>query len=495
VAADLGLTDLLKETIGSPENKVLSGGQRKRVNIALELICDTPVLYLDEPTSGLSSADADEVVTLLRRLADEGKTIITTIHAPSLEAYRKFDNLIMLSRDPDRPGAMVFYGPAYPDAIQFVVNQGQAASQPLDQHAGPEVLMKTLQQDKDNPDPNRSPVVWISRYRATKYYKQFVLDRAGKSPTTGMKTSTDNKPGLDFTQWLILAKRNVIVRYRDKSQLLILGLQAPIFALLIAGVFQGLREAPMGPAKVSMDMRIEHSALIGGIHFLMVVAAVWFGCNNAVRDVVGEWLIYQRERMVSLRLPSYTFSKLSVLCVICLFQCLCMLSIVYLACDLRGDFWTFTLILWLASMVGAAIGLLISSAPFCRTTESAIALLPIVLLPMIGLGGGIHPLNKMSTPAQAISNLVATRWAYEANLVDEATQRGEKGCMLPLEQLTETTWKPCDPDKTINLGDLAEDQFPSSNSRSLSHCIIALSAMFVIAIFGVLAALKFRDVH
>ncbi len=119
VLHDLGIHERKNTVIGSPERKVLSGGQRKRVKIVLELIHDTPVLFLDEPTSGLSSYDAAGVMRLLKRLSTEGKTIITTIHQPSLSIFKESDNLIMMGRDPGGCGALAFFGPAYPDSIQF----------------------------------------------------------------------------------------------------------------------------------------------------------------------------------------------------------------------------------------------------------------------------------------------------------------------------------------------------------------------------------------
>ena len=115
----LGILDKKLSLIGSPERKVLSGGQRKRVNIALELISDTPVLFLDEPTSGLSSYDAAGVIEMLKQLSRAGKTIVATIHQPSIDVFRKFDNLIMISRDSGGCGSLVFFGPAYPDSIRF----------------------------------------------------------------------------------------------------------------------------------------------------------------------------------------------------------------------------------------------------------------------------------------------------------------------------------------------------------------------------------------
>src|SRR5205085_9777527 len=104
--------------IGSPEKKGISGGQRKRVNLAMELLTDPLVLFLDEPTSGLSSEDALMVLKVLRELADAGKTILITIHQPSLEVFRLLDNLVLVSRDAGSqdPGRLIYYGRAYPDA-------------------------------------------------------------------------------------------------------------------------------------------------------------------------------------------------------------------------------------------------------------------------------------------------------------------------------------------------------------------------------------------
>ena len=152
----------------------------------------------------------------------------------------------------------------------------------------------------------------------------------------------------------------------------------------------------------------------------MVVAAIWFGCNNAARDIVGEWTIYKRERMVTLKLLPYVFSKLAVLLGLCIFQCGSMLAIVYLACGLHSNFGADFLVLLLSSMIGAGLGLAISA--FSKTNESAIAMLPVVLLPIIALGGGMRPIYLMPQ-AQAISNVIPSRWAFEANLLHEATAR------------------------------------------------------------------------
>jgi ABC transport system ATP-binding/permease protein len=502
ILSELGILDKKNSIIGSAEHKVLSGGQRKRVNIAMELISDTPVLFLDEPTSGLSSYDAEGVVDLLKRLSREGKTIITTIHQPSIDVYRKFDNLIMISRDPGGCGALAFFGPAYPDSIEFFHGQASESKstqveQPAEKDLSPEMLLTGLSKAKTSE--------WRERYMRSRYRKQFVEDRAGKVPPSGDQTA---KAGRRFglSQWLMLVRRNLLLKVRDRAQLIILLLQAPLFAVLIAMVYSVIKEPASGVNPVlptSIQAFGEMGANIVGLEFLMIVAAVWFGCNNAARDIVGEWTVYQRERMVNLKLPSYVFSKFAVLVGLCVFQCLTLLTIVYFACHLKGNYLQTAAILITSSLVGAALGLAISARS--STTESAIALLPVVLLPVIVLGGGIRAIYKMPAPAQWLSYAAPSRWAFEANVVNEA-----KG--HPCGELLGTNWESCPPGKGHGV-DVATAQLPEAvkgaegekqpaapeKGKTLRHSfgqsMGALGAMLVILLGGVLGFLKMRDIH
>jgi len=418
---NLGILDKKNSLIGSPERKVLSGGQRKRVNIAMELISDTPVLFLDEPTSGLSSYDAEGVVDLLKQLSREGKTIITTIHQPSIDVFKKFDNLIMISRDRGGCGALAYFGPAFPDSIKFFQGQNGDGSTVVQQtHAdnhndlSPEMLLTGL--------ASAPTSTWCDRFAKSTYRKQFIEDRAGKIPNQRTQTGKSGR-GIGLTQWFMLARRNWILKVRDRAQFVILLLQAPLVAVLIGMIFNVIKEAPSlsAPHIVPLEAAQSFSELgrnLAGVEFLMVVAAIWFGCNNAARDIVGEWTIFQRERMVNLKLPSYVFSKFTILAALCIFQCMAMLTIVYFWCGLKGDFLKTAATLITASLVGTALGLAISART--TTTESAIALLPVVLLPVIALAGGVQPIYKMPEPAQWISYTVPSRWAYESNVVNEA---------------------------------------------------------------------------
>jgi ABC-type multidrug transport system ATPase subunit/ABC-type multidrug transport system permease subunit len=408
VLNDLGIPDKIDTVIGSPEKKTLSGGQRKRVNIGLELITDTPVLFLDEPTSGLSSYDAESVIDLLKELSKSGKTILTTIHQPSLKVYKQFDDLLMVSRDKgSKPGALVYFGPAYPDSIQFFnPPAGPTDTAPLQSaELNPEMLFSGM---NTVPDANRTET-WRQRYQASRYRQEFVENRSGKQPAATDKTG-EEKPRrqFDLGQWFALVKRNIIVRLQDRAQTAILLGQAPLFAVLVVLVSYPLRP----------DHFDELSQKLPIIHFLMVIAAIWFGCNNAARDIVGEWTIYKRERMVTLKLLPYVFSKFAVLLGLCFFQCGAMLAIVYLICGLHSNFIYDFLVLLLSSMIGAGLGLSISA--LSKTTESAIALLPVVLLPIIALGGGMRAVYLMPQAGQVISAIIPSRWSYEANLLHEA---------------------------------------------------------------------------
>jgi ABC transport system ATP-binding/permease protein len=446
VLTGLGIMDKKNTVIGSPERKVLSGGQRKRVNIAMELINDTPVIFLDEPTSGLSSYDAEGVVQMLKGLSTGGKTIITTIHQPSVEIFKQFDSLIMISRDRGGCGALAYFGPAHPDSIEFFDPEGvKALRRQPGREPGPEMLLSGL--------ANHTTSDWVSAYGQSRYNKLFVQERSGKIPSTGDQAPKREGRGFGLGQWWTLVRRNIILKVRDRMQVIILLIQAPLFAVLVGAVF----------GQVAMPASF---LPIRGIEFLMVVAAVWFGCNNAARDIVGEWTVYQRERMVSLKLPSYVFSKLTIAAVLSLFQCSILLGIVNLMCHLHGNFFKSLGVLYLSSQVGAALGLCVSAV--APTTEVAIAMLPLILLPMIALGGGIQPIEKMPPSMQRIADIVPTRWAFEAN--------------LDLEVGTPPN-------------NFAEHKTAASQPDSPAKCSGILGAMFAFWLALVLAVLKKRDIQ
>jgi len=497
VLRELDILDIVDREIGSPEKKVLSGGQRKRVNVAMELLSDPDVLFLDEPTSGLSSYDAEQVIKLLRRLADSGKTIITTIHQPSLDIYKQFDNLLMMARDKgNKPGELAYYGPAYPQSIEFLHPQGTKEARAAGRDPGPELLLSGL--------ATNTSTHWAEKYDKSQYKKQYVTDRAGQAPPGAQAKGPAKATRLfNLVQLIPLIHRNIVLKTRDKVQTALMLIQAPFFAFLLSIAFHGNDAAAFTNA---VDWT-RFSGRIGSTYFLMVVAVIWFGCNNAARDIVGEWAVYTRERMVNLKIPSYVFSKLCVLGVMCLIQCTVLLAIVYPATGLKGPLLQILGVLFLASMVGSTLGLLISA--FAKSTEAAIMLLPIVLLPMIVLGGGIKPIHEMNTVVQAASTIIPSRWAFEASFGLEAAERPETYTRRDCEAALDSQRNACNqqlsrvpgarqlPPATFAKSneDVAETAFPKDKRYSLGDSVSALGGMFLVLLSGVFISLRRRDIR
>jgi ABC-type multidrug transport system ATPase subunit len=400
VLDDLEIEDTRHILIGSPERKGISGGQRKRVNLALELLTEPSLLCLDEPTSGLASEDASNVMKLLRKLADGGRTILLTIHQPSQQVYRMMDNTLYLAG-----GEQIYYGPAYPDSM-FYFNSEVKPNTPEAEEilADPGSCMRPLMEAKRAGEPMET---FAARYRQSRYHEEFVKERRKNRKGVRLTGSSERKPPrFSVRQWLTLSRRYLAIKLKDRVGTAILLVQAPIVAVLLNLVF--VSEA----GGVMSRLQFMPFAL-----FLLVVAAVWFGCSNAAREIVAEQAIYRRERMVNLSILAYAGSKFAVLGALCFLQCLMLLVITYFVLDFWGNPLIHLGLLWLCSLAGLGMGLMLSA--LVRTTEAAIALVPILLIPQVILGGAIMPIDKMNSPTQLASHSTVARWGFEGMLQAE----------------------------------------------------------------------------
>lgn len=407
VIHQLGLAGTEKTRVGDQRKRGVSGGQRKRVNLAMELLTDPPILVLDEPTSGLSSVDALSVIELLRKLADSGKTILVTIHQPSLEAFERFDAVAVIARDEStkQVGRLAWFGRAYPDSITFFEPQLSGAAPPTSVDG----LLRGL---------SKRPVAeWVRQWEAS-VAKSIWVDRrasshAGVLPPRSRRLPRSTAP---FTQWLTLVKRMIAVKVADGWGTAVLFLQAPIVGLLIAAVFSKVVRSTPTPEtwpKIGVNMATTL--------FVTALAAIWFGCSSMAREIVTEWPIYRRERMVGLSIGAYVLSKMTVLLGIAAIQCLLLMAIVAPACRIDSPWlWVFTM-LYAAALAGGALGLLISAT--LRTTEAASGILPVLLLPMIVLGGILVPLADLPALTQPLAAAMPSRWAFEGLVVPEAALR------------------------------------------------------------------------
>lgn len=485
VLKNLGLEGIEDVLIGSPEKRGISGGQRKRVNLAMELLTEPLVLFLDEPTSGLSSEDALVVMKVLRALANQGKTVLVTIHQPGLEIFRLLDNLVMLAKDarPEEPGRLVYYGPAYPDALAFF-NAGKSETSPS---ATPEAIFQGMAQ--------RPAADWENAYRASFYSRDYIVQRARPASETSAEPIALEKPALAFaSQWLTLVRRGFAIKLKDRFNSAILLVQAPVVALLIVLVFgkQLSKAVDQDPHKWG-----EVVGALGKTLFLMALAAVWFGASNAVREIVAEWAIYRRERMVNLSIPAYVASKFTVLGSLALIQCATLLGITFAGCKLQSSPFVLFALLLLGAFIGITIGLILSAA--ARTSEVAIALLPIVLLAMVILGGVMAPIQEMGKIGGQLSAINPARWCFEGMIVLESGH--------PQRELLDDRVRPGEVVKrnsaqAKDAKDMADKLFPrrapddGQNYRSsVATCFAALLILLAVCAAGLPVILRLRDLR
>jgi len=424
---DLGLRDAADVLVGGPEKKGVSGGQRKRVNIALELLTSPSLLFLDEPTSGLASEDAVVVVNLLRELTEKGNTVVLTVHQPGYRIYSSLDKVLILCAktkvDMDYgpaapvPGRLIYYGPAvtnFGEPVQvkddsIVFFNPQVRDYPVEER--PELL-------KDPEAPlfgmdRKECVHWFSKFKNHEFYRTFVTEPEQRQPDPAggggsVRRRTKSNP---LRQWWILTSRYALTKMKDKGATVGLLAQAPVIGLILAAVFGD--DDPF-------DLPI----------FLLIVVAIWFGCINAVTEIAKEKAIYARERMVFLQIVPYVMSKLTVLALLSLVQSVVLLFIMKVALDLEADFSKLLGIMFLCSLGGLALGLLLSAVR--PTLASAMSILPIILTFQIVLGGAMQFLPDMDVMPkdiripQWVAQITISRWGYEALLTLEEDARKDE---------------------------------------------------------------------
>jgi len=374
--------------IGSPEKTGISGGQRKRVNLAQELITQPSILLLDEPTSGLDPKTDADIMKLLRYLADEGRIIILTTHHITESNFKIFNNLILLTTG----GRLAFYGPAYPDSIKFF----NADS--------PSEIFTNLE-NKGTPEENEQ------RYIRSNYYREYVEKRKSEFTTGGAieeLVKNRQKREFGFNQFFVLIRRYFTIKKSDTTNSIILLLQAPILGLLIGLTIGKPEDKPGLPAYINPV-------------FVMIICSIFFGVLNTSREIVSERAIYFRERMVVLKIPSYLFSKFILLTFISIFQSVTLVTIIYHFCGLEGDFLKTLITITLLGLSSMSLGFLLSS--FVKTPESAISISIFALIPQIIFGGAVLPFGDMKGFIEIFGYTMLSRWAFEIIVRAEAAMR------------------------------------------------------------------------
>ena len=413
--------------VGQPTQKTLSGGERKRLNIGLELLSDAEIFFLDEPTSGLSSKDSEKILELLANITLSGKIVVAVIHQPGSKLYKMFNKVILL----DHGGRMAYYGTAY-SALEYFKRHLEAtqAGEPVEvecpycKTVQPNVLLDSLEdslQDIDGTvlgERKYSPEYWKRQYRRKVVSSWF---SNVKLPTRDvLPPQRDITPRERFNQFVTLLRRNFTNKMRDRANLLITFLEAP---LLGAGVGFILKYTPQG------DYTLYTNDLFRTFLFVAVIVSLFLGMTNSVDEIIGDTALFLRERMLNITHRSYMAAKMVVLVLFALVQDALFIGLGFLIIDVRELFFVYLAFLTLLSYAGISAGLFISAVPRL-TSKAALNVVPLVLIPQIILGGALIEYEKMNvkltffenSPIPEICQLMPSRWAYEALIVLQETE-------------------------------------------------------------------------
>ena len=406
----------------------LSGGQRKRVSIGVELLTEPTLFFLDEPTSGLDPGLETRMMQLMRKVADTGKTILLVTHATQNSTL--CDKVVFLAPG----GYLTFFGPPREALEFFGVETFADIYVALSQPGAPEE--------------------WARKFLESPYHARYVEARIGRLlaaqgrqrglPPPAVRPDQKLQRAQSMSQFRTLTARYIATIVKDTRNLAILLLQAPIIAILL-GLTYGRKVFTValqanGLGQITGYAWRPNQALT--LTTLIVVVALWFGVSNSAREIVKEASIFRRERMVNLRLGPYLASKFIVLMVLCLLQNLIMLGMLEIISPYRlqkvigpaqlepiGGSWfkTFATLI-VVSLAGVSLGLLLSA--FVANPDRAASIVPIVLIPQIIFSGTLIKVAELPVAGKIVAYFVAANWGVQGvgqasgvgDIVNSATQ-------------------------------------------------------------------------
>ncbi|MFO7827556.1 MAG: ATP-binding cassette domain-containing protein [Bacteroidales bacterium] len=414
VLFDLDLYDVRELRVGNPLNKFISGGQRKRLNIGLELMREPILLFVDEPTSGLSSMDSEKVMNLLKQQAHKGKLVIANIHQPSSEVFKLFDKLWIL----DKGGYPIYQGNpvdaiVYFKTITSLVNAAESECSCCGT-INPDIILKIVEEreideyGKATHKRRINPETWYYRYLENIEKKIVHKQEDIKLPDSEFKI-----PNI-IRQFKVFSLRNFLSKLTNTQYLIINLLEAPLLALILGYFTKYI--TPNGYV-------FGENKNLPVFLFMAVVVALFLGLTVSAEEIIKDRKILERESFLRLSWFSYINSKIVFLFALSAVQTFLYTLIGNAILEINGMLFPFWLILFSAACMGNLIGLNISSG-----LDSVIAiyiLIPLILVPQLLLGGAmIHfdDLHKSLTSEKyvpVIGNLMTTRWAYEALAVQQ----------------------------------------------------------------------------
>ncbi|PJA07037.1 MAG: ABC transporter [Flavobacteriales bacterium CG_4_10_14_0_2_um_filter_32_8] len=419
VLTSIGLFGAKHLKVGSPMDKTISGGQRKRLNIALELIREPAVLFVDEPTSGLSSRDSENIMDLLKELALKGKLIFVVIHQPSSDIFKMFDNLLIL----DTGGYPIYNGNPVDAVIYFKklvhhVNSDESECLTCGNVNSEQIfniIESRVVDEYGNPTENRkiNPVEWYKNYNET--VAQNVKDFSRTDEALRIISNIPNK----INQFKVFITRDILSKLTDKQYLLINFLEAPFLAFILSYLLRYFNSDTSNELGYVFRENENFPAFL----FMSVIVALFIGLTVSAEEIFKDQKIRKREKFLNLSKGSYLFSKISVMFLISAIQTLSFVIVGNLILEVKGMYLSYWLVLFTTSCFANMLGLNISSS--FNSAVTIYILIPFLVIPQLLLSGVMVKFDKLN-PTVTVQDMVpivgevmTSRWAFEALAVHQ----------------------------------------------------------------------------
>ncbi len=447
---ELGLHERRHRLAGNPEEKKLSGGERKRLNIGMDMITPADVYLFDEPTSGLSSKDSEHVLEIIRGLA-HNKIVFVSIHQPSARLFHLFHKALLL----DKGGKVVFFGKPQEMLDYFQLAWREEIVRPLTKSTGetpavpqvdpssPEFIFDVLEtplrdvggdviyeEDRTGhtaPARRFSPNFWRDRYQTYSVFKEVKEPRLRRGEETGGNLIAASgleeppRPVRDRSVILgVMMKRAFLSKFRNKANLATTLLEAPLLAFLIAWVLRFAEGSKEGveAAKYTFAAAFHVPTYL----FLTLVVGMFLGLTNSADEIIRDRILLQRERNYNRNVGGYVLAKMLALGAVSLIQDVIYLLIGNTILEIHDMFHYYLLWMGLTSLCGVATGLFISS--LVRDAKTAINIIPLILIPQIILGGALIKYEEMNKNLDFVYSI--RRWLSAEELKSGDDPRSSK---------------------------------------------------------------------
>ena len=418
--SSLGLSETKDLKVGSSLDKTISGGQRKRLNIALELIREPAILFVDEPTSGLSSRDSENIMDLLKELTLKGKIVFVVIHQPSSDIFKMFDKLLIL----DRGGYLIYQGDPLESITYFRDASGHLGGESSDcpscGNVNPEQVFdiieaKVVDEFGDlKTERKRKAEDWNNRYLET-------IDDNNSGPEIPVELPKNEFkiPNL-LKQFRIFTLRDILSKISNTQFVVINFLEAPVLATIIATFLRYQNDASGDSIYIFRD-----NDNILAYLFISVVVALFLGMSVSAEEIIRDIKIRTRERFLNLSQGGYIASKVLIQFGISAIQIFLYVLVGNTILGIQGMTFEYWMVLFTAACFANVLGLNISSG--FKKVVTIYILIPFIIIPQILFSGVLvkfHELNPMFAAHRGvpvIGNIMASRWAFEALAVQQVT--------------------------------------------------------------------------